>query len=222
MKRLFSILAALVILFTSSAPVSANTWDNDWNRRVYRPAYGYDVHLPVCIHRNLGGPYWNLADPRHARINEALTMWNNVGSDFYFFRASGTCQSIANAGDQYVGIGTASTAWWGTQTGLAVNDYTITKDATYPGCDQYLLLSCRYVDSIWLNPNVYFNWSAQYQSAHIFARDVLIHEFGHSLELVHKTDYPNVMVGSYSQQPHPITGLGAEDIGALLELYGYH
>lgn len=217
MKRLFSIVAAIVLLFTTSAPVSANHYDHA--PRATRAGSGYDAHVPVCLHSNFGGPNWNLAnDVRHQRLNEAMHHWNFLGngngSGIYFYRATGTCQSIYNAGDQYVQVGFSTNI--GSNYGL---NSVITNVPWWDSrCNSSFYRSCRYQDAIWLNGNFSWGW-AQWDTGNAHALTVLMHEIGHSIELDHATDNANcTMHHSYAamQKPPPLC---AHEIQSVRDLW---
>jgi len=146
------------------------------------PGSGYTYHIPACLHPNYdGGPPWRLWRNMHARANDALHAWDDIGGELYFNRTDTSCQSLYNNGIPYVQIG------WSPNLGTELIAWcqNIWVWGPIPGEEQRA--------AVWLDmqDQALFWWGdGPAPAGKSDAAAVLAHELGHTLVLLH-SDHPD-------------------------------
>jgi len=223
-RRRIALLLAFGLLAATVAPVNAYG-GYEFNRHTERWDYaGYYAHIPVCLHSNFDGPTWDLSNPKHARANDAIGLWNAIGADIYLYRTNSTCQYLHNNGTAYVQIGFGSAAWQASYEGYGLNQDIVRTGSESTLCDEWEpFRDCRKQSAIWLNPSWGLPWSFTNNAPRSFyteAEAVIVHELGHIMELNDQYGTWGVM-GNYANIPDPIA-MDLTSLQSVLNLYGSH
>ena len=177
MKRLVSVILAVILSIAAAAPASAHSQGYPVPYMIH-PGAGFNYYIPVCLHNNISGwtGDWNLSDPVHATINRALHLWDDyavaTGGELYFYRSNTECGALAAEDVPYVQVG-----YSGYDIGAVMRTDTY-HELTSRG--SRVMLS-----AIWINEvgeNFYYGTGTPSAND---AWTMLGHEFGHASQIAH-------------------------------------
>ena len=142
-----------------------------------------------------------------AAIKAGAAAWTNVASCPFIFRYGGLSSSTNHS--TYDGINLVNFASMGNTSTLAQNYY-------------FYYTSTGYMAESNIQFNTYYKWSTNLASDTYDVRNVITHEFGHSLSLADlygSVDVEKTMYGYSSKQETKKRSLASDDIAGIKHLY---
>lgn len=114
LKATIALVMAMSLLMSAApaAPVRAtHQQDNDgFILRVGGSNWEWNHFIPVCPPFDYTA--WNLSLKIHARVNEAMEVWNSIGGEVHYYRTNTSCDQMWNNETPHIRIDWDSNLGW--------------------------------------------------------------------------------------------------------------
>lgn len=177
-NRLWRAALTLAMLMAIPTPVSAHpNTDPSWNTSeqgwiAHSDGTTYTYRIPVCLDPLVGGPTWNTAgDARHARIQNAMNIWNNINGELFYWPTNSSCSTLHNTGHPFMQISKKDISQ------LGITDLPSTL------CNEPWGLSCHKEVFVWYD-SAGTNWwtgTSTPPAGYYDFESIILHEMGHTM-----------------------------------------
>ncbi|MGH2455252.1 MAG: hypothetical protein ACRDHD_03225 [Candidatus Limnocylindria bacterium] len=185
-SRIVGVVTACLLALVIVAPVSGS--HNQYNpirKWAVRNVSPYTHYIPVCPPWESAA--WNLASATHARVNDAMSEWNEGGGELYFYRTNTGCSTMDGSDTPHVEV------TWDSATSFDIS----VPGQMQPCYDKGLSdIFCNFMENppvlyratIMLDSDqaaIYYWGSGSPPSNRHDVESVLLHELGHTLMVMH-------------------------------------